>query len=77
MTDLQSSLTQLACLEALHNQQQNLVETIGKLVGIMKTLPEGEARSKLVDQISCLDVIAEVTKRALDSFIPPISKEQA
>ncbi len=67
MTGLHSRLTQLACLEALQNQQQNHVDTIGRLVEIMKSMPEGEARAKLVDEISCLDVIAEVMRKALDS----------
>jgi hypothetical protein len=34
----------------------------------MKTLPEGESRNQLLDEISCLDVIAEVIGKALDSM---------
>jgi hypothetical protein len=34
----------------------------------MKTLPEGESRCRLLDEISCLDVIADVMRKALDSM---------
>jgi hypothetical protein len=44
-----------------------LSKTSGKLVEIMKSLPEGEARARLLDEISALDVIAEVTRKALES----------
>ena len=53
--------------EAFQNQQQNLQETIGRLVALMKNLPEGKSQYRLLDEISCLDVIAEVMRRALDS----------
>jgi hypothetical protein len=66
MTDPQSHLTQLACMEALGNQQHNLVETIGSLLEIMKSLPDGEARNQLLDEISCLDVLAEVMRMRLE-----------
>ena len=58
--------TTLAAFEALRNQQQNLIETIGRLVVLMKALPEGETRDSLLEEISCRDVIAEVMRKALD-----------
>ena len=70
MTKPPSHLPQLACLEALPNQQQNLVETIGKLVEIIKSLPEGEARDRLLDKIDCLDAIADVIKRMQKAMEP-------
>jgi hypothetical protein len=60
--------SQLACLEALRNQQLNLEECIRDLLDILRSLPEGDSRDKLLDKISCLDVILEVMKKALDSF---------
>lgn len=69
MITLQTNTQRFTCLEAIQNQQQHLVQTIGRIVEIMKSLPEGEIRSKLVDEISCLDVIAEVTKKALNSLM--------
>jgi hypothetical protein len=58
MTDPRSNLTRLAALEALSNQHQNLVETIARPLEIMKSIPEGELRAKLLDEISCLNVTA-------------------
>jgi len=55
-------LTTLAALEAIRNQQHHLEETIGRILALMKTLPEGEARDGLLEEISCLDVIAEVIR---------------
>jgi hypothetical protein len=63
MTNPQSNLTKRACLEALRNQQQNLAETISRLVTLMKTLPEGDAWDQFPEEISCLDMIAEVSGR--------------
>jgi len=37
-------------------------------LAMMKRLPEGEVRDGLLEEISCLDVIAEVMRRALDSI---------
>jgi hypothetical protein len=48
MSDCESRLRQLAALETLRNQQHNLEETIGRLVMLMKTLPEGDARDSLL-----------------------------
>jgi hypothetical protein len=66
--DSQISLRTAAAIEVLRNQQHNLVETISRLVEIMNALPEGEYRDKLLEEISCLDVIVEVMRRALDAF---------
>lgn len=38
--------TTLAALESLRNQQHNLEEMIGRLVALMKQLPEGESRRR-------------------------------
>jgi hypothetical protein len=55
----------LAALEAVQAQLQHLVETIARLVRLQRSLPAGEARNQLLEEISCLDVIAEVMKRAV------------
>jgi hypothetical protein len=62
-----SNMTNLAVLIALWNWQHSPMEIIARLLEILKSLPEGEARGKLLDGISCLDVIAEVMRRALES----------
>jgi hypothetical protein len=67
---MDQTLTLLAALEALRNQHQHLEETIGRLVALMQGLPEGKVRNGLLDEISAVDVIAEVMRRALDS-VPP------
>jgi hypothetical protein len=59
---------QLACLEALHNQQHNLEQTIHSLLNILQSLPEGEIRSKLLLEISCLNSIRDVMERALSGI---------
>jgi len=56
----------MACLESLRNNQEYLTKTIGSLVKLMKSLPEGEHRDRLLDEISKLDVIAGGIKEALD-----------
>lgn len=55
----------LAALEAVRSQLQHLNETIARLVQLQLSLPAGEARNQLLEEISCLDVIAEVMHRAL------------
>ena len=57
-------LRRQAFLEALRNQQHNLEATIAELLEIMKSLPEGETRDRLFNQISCLDSIAESSASA-------------
>jgi hypothetical protein len=64
----QPGLITLADFEAPRNQQQNLAETNGRLVALVKNFPEGESREELLEKISCLDVIAEVMKRAVEGF---------
>ncbi len=68
MDNAQVRLRQRACLEIVRNQQTNLVETVGRLVQIMESMPEGDARAGLLEEISCLDVIEKIKKKALDSF---------
>jgi hypothetical protein len=66
MTNPPSPITILAALESLRSNHHSLIESISRLVALMKTLPEGEARDWLLNEISCLDVIAEVMRQALD-----------
>jgi hypothetical protein len=49
-------LATLAALEAIRSQQHRLEETIGRLVEIMQSMPKGESRAKLLDEIKCLSV---------------------
>ncbi len=58
----------LASPEALQNQQQYLIETIGHLMDIMKSVPPGNTRAKMLDEICRLDVIAEVMRKALKDY---------
>jgi hypothetical protein len=51
------SLTQQACLEAIENQFEHMQLTIARLVKLQQELPEGEHRDRLLDEISCLDVM--------------------
>jgi hypothetical protein len=60
-------LIAMAALEALSGQLHNLEETIGRLLELMKSLPEGEIRETLFREISCLDAISDVMRQALDS----------
>jgi|WetSurMetagenome_2_1015567.scaffolds.fasta_scaffold1211849_2 hypothetical protein len=59
----------LASLEVIQNQLQHLDQTIGRLVRLQQSLPAGDARNQLLEELSCLDVISEVMKRALDFLI--------
>jgi hypothetical protein len=58
----------LASLEVIQNQLPHLEATIARLVKLHKELPAGDARNLLLEEISCLDVISEVMKMAVDSF---------
>jgi hypothetical protein len=62
------SPTQQACLEGIDNQLEHLHQTISRLVVLQQELPEGECRDRLLNEISCLDVILEVMKRAADGI---------
>lgn len=66
MTDPNRILCTMACLESLRNHQGYLVETIGSLVKLLKSMPEGKHRDRLLDEISKLDVIDGGIKEALD-----------
>ena len=68
MTKPQTLLRQCAAMESLQNQQKYLEQTIGRLVKLMKTLPQGKARDTLLNEISALDVIAGGIRRALDTI---------
>jgi hypothetical protein len=68
MTKPQTLLRQCAAMESFRNQQQYLEQTIGRLVKLMKTLPQGRARDTLLNEISALDVIAGGIRRALDTI---------
>lgn len=58
-------VTILASLEIVQNQLANLEQVITKLVKLHADLPAGEARNRLLDEISGLDVILETMKRAM------------
>jgi hypothetical protein len=58
-------------LEALRNQQKNLLETIGRLLELIKQMLEAEIRDKLFREISCLDSIADVIRQ--DLILAPFS----
>lgn len=50
---------------ALHRQLENLHEAIADLLQIALEQPPGELRDQLVLQVSCLDSIADVTRRVV------------
>ena len=50
-------------LEALQDCLSNLEETIGRLFGLASSLPPGELRDRLMDEVSCLDSILDVTRK--------------
>jgi hypothetical protein len=61
-------------LEALRGCLNNLEEAIRQLLQVMQTLPKGESRDRLLDEISSLDSIADVMRQALDSLPESASK---
>ena len=69
MTDPQKILCTMACLESLRNHQGYLYETIGSIDKLYESMPEGEHRDKLLDEISKLDVIANGIKEAMDTMM--------
>jgi hypothetical protein len=56
----------LAALEVVQNQLQHLEATIARLVRLQQSLQAGSARNQLLEEISCLDVILEGMRRAVD-----------
>ena len=56
----------LASLEVIQNQLEHLEQTIARLVRLQQSLPAGDARNQLLEEISCLDVISEVMKGAVE-----------
>lgn len=60
-------VTTLASLEALRSCQGSLEEIIANLLALLKSMPEGNYRDGLFEQISCLDSISDVMRQALDS----------
>ncbi len=67
-TDSQSHRQRLAFPEDLGWQHQNLVETIARLLGIMQSMPPGKARCNLLEEISALDVIAEMIRKEIEDI---------
>jgi hypothetical protein len=65
----------LASLEAVRNQLEHLEQTIPRLVKLQQSLPAGEVRNQLLEEISCLDVIAEVMKRGVKDLISRKDKQ--
>ena len=59
-------LDRAAQLEGLRNCLRNLEETIGSLVELMLSLPEGPIREQLLEEVSCLDSIADVMRKAME-----------
>jgi hypothetical protein len=68
MTGFHSPLILFTALEALRSGQHSLEMVIKDLLQLLKSIPEGEIRDRLFDQISCLDSIADVIRQALDSI---------
>ena len=58
MTDTKHIPCTMASPESLRNHQGYPEEATGSLVKLMKSMPGGEHRNKLLDEISKLDVIA-------------------
>jgi hypothetical protein len=55
--------------EALRNQLRNLEETIGDLVRLAKSLPEGSFRDSFFDEIGARDSIASSMKLVSECWI--------
>jgi hypothetical protein len=70
MPESNLSLTQQACLETIENQFEHLQLSIARLVKMQQELPEGEHRDRLLNEISCLDVIVEVMRVAVVTSNP-------
>ena len=66
MTDPKKILRTMACLESRRNHQGYLYETIRSIYKLYESMPEGEHRDRLLNEISKLDVIANGIKEALD-----------
>jgi hypothetical protein len=60
--------TRMAAEEALRRQLHNLEETIGRLIRLKDSLPQGTVRNRILAEISALDSIADVQRQALDSL---------
>jgi hypothetical protein len=56
----------MACLESLHNHQDFLYKTIGSIYKLYESMPDGEHRNRLLDEISKLDVITNGIRDTLD-----------
>ena len=69
MVETPQSASFITAIEAIANQLQNLEETITDLLALAKSLPEGEIRDELLDEIGSLDLIADAIRQALDSFV--------
>jgi len=59
-------LREIDALEAFRGQLHNLAGTIADLLALNKSIPEGELRNNLFDEISALDSIADVMRQTLD-----------
>ena len=75
-SNYQRALNNLAAITALCNELHNLEEAISDLLRLLKSMPEGEFRDKLLDQISDFDSIADTVRQTLDgiSFEQDIGK---
>ena len=68
MTAPKRILCTMACLESLRNNHGYLKETIGSLVRLLTSMPQGEHWNRLLDEISKLDAILAGIKGALDGI---------
>jgi hypothetical protein len=58
----------IVAIKALRNNLSHLENNIANLVDWAKSLPDGEIRNRLFDEISALDSIGDGIGRALDSM---------
>ena len=58
----------IVAIKALRNNLSHLESNIANLVAWAKSLPEGNIRNRLFDEISALDSIGDGIRRALDSM---------
>ena len=65
MDDLQKHMQLHACIDALRSYQKILEETIGRMMNLLETFPEGEVREKFVNEIRTVDVTADAMKWAV------------
>jgi len=68
MSEPPKALAIIAAKEALEKQLHNLEGTISRLVRLKDSLPEGNHKDRLAEEISGLDSLADFMQRVLDSI---------